>query len=212
MLTIFYGTDRVKIRQILNTALSKNTSIIDRVRLTDTHSLEDLSSLLSGGGMFRTPRIIVFEYILAREDMRDMIESRLIELGDSHEQFYWIEEKIDATTKKILSKHATLELHDLPKKAASATTIFALANALKRGDKKELWISYQRELLAGSAPEAMHGILFWGVKDMILKSRSVFETQRGERLVAQLIDLPHRARRRGEELEYALENFVLSNV
>ncbi|MDB5187863.1 MAG: hypothetical protein JWO50_383 [Candidatus Kaiserbacteria bacterium] len=210
MLTIFYGTDRVKVRQALNNALAKTAKGVSVVRISDAHTLDDISSVLMGGGMFATPRVVVFEYILSRDDMREMMENSLQILGESTEQFYWIEEKIDAATKKMLAKFASLEVFDLPKKNAAATTIFAVANALKRGDKKQLWISYQQQLYAGDAPEAIHGVLFWAGKDMLVKSGTETEKKRARTIVAQLAELPHKARRRGEELEYALERFVLS--
>ena len=209
MLTIYYGTDRAGVRTRVAHEIGKYTKTHEVVRVTDAHTLEDLSAVLQGGGMFATPRVVVLEYLLSREDMRDMLESNLSELQKSSEQFYMIEEKIDAATKKILGKYATLEQLDTAKKSASATTIFAIANALKRGDKKALWIAYQRELWSGAAPEAIHGVMFWGVKDMMLKSRDPIEMARGKKIISQLAILPHATRRRGGELEYALEQFVL---
>jgi hypothetical protein len=210
MLHVLYGTDRVKIRHVLNTALAKKAKEQSVVRISDAHSLEDMSAVLMGGGMFAEPRTVVFEYILSREEMRSLIESSLANLSESSEEFYWIEEKLDAATKKMLGKFANLEVFDLPKKGAAATTIFTVANALKRGDKKQLWISYQQQLHAGDAPEAIHGVLFWASKDMYMKSSSESEKIRAKRIVAELAELPHKSRRRGEELEYALERFVLS--
>ena len=209
MLTIFYGTDRVRVRTALNEAVDKAQKGTAVVRITDAHSLEDLSAVMQGGGMFAIPRVVVLEYLLSREDMRAILESTLNELHSSTEQYYLLEEKIDAGTKKLLGKYATLELFDSPKKSASSTTIFAIANALKRGDKKALWIAYQRELWSGAAPEAIHGVMFWGVKDMMLKSRDPIEMARGKKIISQLAILPHATRRRGGELEYALEQFVL---
>ena len=57
--------------------------------------------------------------------------------------------------------------------------------------------------------EAIHGILFWAAKDMLLKSRTDAEKARAKRFIAELAELPHESRRRGIELEYALELFVL---
>jgi hypothetical protein len=86
-----------------------------------------------------------------------------------------------------------------------------MANALRKSDKKALWVGYMRELEKGSAPEMVHGVLFWAAKDMLLKAgRDVATHNYATKLVAHLAELPHEARRRGEDLEYALERFLLS--
>jgi hypothetical protein len=115
---------------------------------------------------------------------------------------------LDAATRKILEKYAhTSERFDMPK-AAEDKTIFKLADALHGGDKKALWVGLMREYAKGSAPEAVHGLLFWGAKQMCMRSNS----PRARTLVAILAELPHEARRRGEDMSYALERFVLSSV
>jgi hypothetical protein len=58
----------------------------------------------------------------------------------------------------------------------------------------------------------LHGTLFWAAKQMVLKPRGASDSLRGKKLVAELAALPHEARRSGEDLEYALERFVLSGV
>ena len=85
-------------------------------------------------------------------------------------------------------------------------SIFGLANALQRGKKKELWIGYQKELAVGKSPEAIHGVLFWAAKQALLRN---VRDARARELVAKLAELPHESRRRGLELEYSLELFVL---
>ena len=96
------------------------------------------------------------------------------------------------------------------KKADGGTTVFRLADALRAGNKKALWVGYQRELQHGAAPEALHGVLFWAAKDMVLKSSGSAQKSHAKNLIAELATLPHEARRQGEDLEYALERFILS--
>jgi hypothetical protein len=162
--------------------------------------------------MFAGERIIVLNGVFANGEMRAVAEEQLRDLKSSTQHFFIFEEKPDAATRKLLEKYAEDSLRfDAPTKRKEGN-IFALANALRRGDKKALWVGYQRELAAHSAPEAIHGVLFWGAKDMLMKSRADPDKSRAKKLIAQLAALPHESRRRGEELEYALERFVLSNV
>ena len=46
----------------------------------------------------------------------------------------------------------------------------------------------------------------------VLSARSAKDAARGKKLVTDLAELPHISRRRGEELEYALERFILSSA
>ena len=207
MLYVYVGTDRAKARAAMNASLVKAGKGKAIVRITDAHALPDLQAALAGPGLFSTPRAIVLDGVLANEEMRPLVLGSLPAIKDSDEAFYIIEEKPDAATRKALEKYAERsEKFEAPKRAED-NAIFALKSALSQKDKKKLWLGLQRELIAGKAPEAVHGFLFWAAKDMALRGAA-----EGRRLVAELAELPHEARRKGEELEYALERFVLSRV
>ena len=161
--------------------------------------------------MFGESRAIVLEGLSGNEEMFENMLASLEKMGKSEETFFIFEEKLNAETRKTIEKYAEKsERYDAPKQK-ERTSIFSLANALKRADKKALWVGYQRELMQGNAPEAIHGVLFWGVKQMILAAReNSAERIRAAKLVAELAELPHEARRNNMPLEYALERFVLS--
>jgi len=183
------------------------------VRISDANKPEDLRAALSSGGMFATERVVVLENVLENDEMRNLLLEELSTLKSSADRFFILEEKPDAAARKMLEKYAEKsERFDMAKKPDAGTTIFALANALRAGNKKALWIGYQRELLNDAAPEAIHGVLFWAAKDMLIKSRGDADALRARRFIAELAQLPHEARRQGEDLEYALERFVLSSV
>jgi hypothetical protein len=216
MLYFFYGSDRDKARTALNKALEKATKHADILRISDAHSSADLRAALSGPGMFGLApgrvRAVVFDSIVggANEDMRTVLLDSLKHLKDSNEQFFMLEGALDAATRKQVEKYAEeSQKFDAPKKEKD-NTIFALANALQRGDKKALWVGLMREFAKGAAPEAVHGLLFWGAKRMVLSARAGAERTYAQFLVTELTKLPHEARRRGEDLEYALERFLLS--
>jgi len=196
-------------KKVVDTLVKKNTLVL---RITDANTLEDFEVSLHGGGMFDEARVIVLEGVLGNSDMSERLLASLPALKHASESYFLFEEKPDATTRKQIEKYAeTSERFDAVKKADNGTTIFALANALRARDKKALWVAYMRESLT-SAPEAIHGVLFWGAKDMLLKSRGDNERLRAQKLVAHLAELPHESRRKGYELGYALEQFVLSGL
>ncbi len=210
MLHLFTGTDREKVRTELSKAVEKirGASV---VRISDANSVSDLSAVLQGGGMFGGKRAIIFENVLANEEMESIVRDILPTLADSSDEYFIFEEKPDAATRRLLEKYAKdSERFDAPKEKKESNDIFALAAALRRGDKKTLWVSYQKSLLRGERVEAVHGVLFWGAKQAYLSARSADEKRRAEKLVADLAELPHVSRRHGFDLEYALEKYLLS--
>lgn len=209
MLNIFSGTDRAKARSALNAAVG-DTPV---VRISDASSMDDFRSALQGVGIFGSARAVVFDGISANEEMFDALVKHLTPLAGSDEQFFVYEEKLDAATGRTFEKYAKAQIFDLPKSVKARPTVFQLADHMKKGGKnmrKNMWVAYQRELAQGEAPEAIHGVLFWGAKQTLLSARDVQNVQRSKRLIATLAELPHESRRRGEELEYALERFILS--
>jgi hypothetical protein len=215
MLYVFLGTDRQKARAALNTKIESDrgepSAMLRSIRITDANSLDDLSSVLNASvSMFDEKRAVILDGIASNEEMRSALLTTLPVLAASADHFFVLEEKPDAELKKKLQKYAEkVETFDAVKKK-EYPTVFKLADYLKSGDKKNLWVSYQRELSTGNAPEAIHGVLFWGAKQALLAARGGKDADRSRRLLASLVELPHEARRRGEELEYALERFILS--
>src|SRR3989344_2336587 len=168
---------------------------------------------LDGGGMFGEKRSVVLDRLSDNDELWNLVIDRLASIAEQSDAFFLYEEKANAATKKLLQKYAeNVEIFDAPKSAKARPTVFALVNYMNAGDKKNLWVGYQQELSIGNAPEAIHGTLFWGVKQALLNARDAQNVQRSKRLLAELAELPHESRRHGEELEYALERFILSEV
>jgi hypothetical protein len=209
MLFLFTGTDSAKAREKLNAAAAKIAKGEKTVRITDAHTIPDLDAALAGDGMFSNgARVVILDNVLLSDEMRERVTSGLATLRDSEDVFYMYEAVLDAATRKQIEKYAEKsERFDLPK-PAKQDTIFNLVRALQSGKKKDLWVGYQREIIAGKAPEAIHGMLFYAAKDSLLRNP---KDARARALVADLAALPHEARRAGFDLEYALERFVLTN-
>ena len=213
MFDLFFGSDRENVQEAVAAKLEKHDkkgSVITRI--TDAHSLADLEMSLRGAGLFGDMPAVIFDGLVSGENeiLATRLLSQLSMIAKSDEQFYVLEGVLDASTRKLLEKYAEKsERFDLAKKE-ERSTIFSLANALRSGDKKALWIGYHRELQKGSAPEAIHGVLFWAAKESFMQARSTEERERATRLVAELAELPHASRRRGFDLEYSLEHFALS--
>lgn len=212
MLKLFLGTDRDAARREMVVAVKKVSEDAEILRITDSNTVEDVQAALQGGGMFSRKRILVFEGVCTQIALCEVFLPALEYLSKSNEDTFVFEEKPLAEVRKRLEKFATtVEKFDAPKKERD-NSIFVMANALRAGDRKALWVGYMREVAKGNAPEAVHGVLFWGAKDMFLKAMDANTKKRAAKLVAELAELPHAARRRGEDLEYALERFTLSGA
>jgi hypothetical protein len=209
MLFLYTGTDTQMLRTKLNAAVEKAGKGKDIVRITDAHALHDLETSMMGGGMFGGTRVIVFDGVLANSEMRDVVLNRLVSLKTAADDFYVYEPLLDAATRKQIEKFAEATEKADAAKTAKQETIFNLVRHVQAGKKKDLWVAYQREIAAGKAPEAIHGMLFYAAKDSLLRNP---KDERAKRLVIALTELPHESRRNGYELEYALEHFVLSGV
>lgn len=209
MLHLYIGTDREALRAALEKSLETKAKGRSVLRLSDAHTAADIVAALQGPGMFDGSRAIVFDSVLANPELAPILLDALPDLKTSDDVIYIREEKLDAATKKRIEKQAeTSTKLDAPKGAKEGGA-FDLGFALQRGDKKALWVGYMREIAKGAAPEMIHGILFWAAKQALLKE-GARATARTRRLVADLAELPHVARRRGHELEYALEEFIVS--
>jgi len=213
MLYFFSGTDSDKARAAMYAAIEKSAKKASVLRITDAHTKPDLEASLQGPGMFGLPgqgaeRVVVFDNVYQSDELREVLSDRIPVLAKSADAYFMLEGALDAATRKSVEKHAEEFSRFDEKKAAKKESVFELANALQYGKKKDLWVGYQKELHAGKAPEAIHGVLFWAAKQLLLKNYS----PRARLLVAELAELPHEARRQGFELEYALEYFVLSRV
>ena len=213
MLYTFTG-DRDAMRKSLDAAIAVHLKVgAQAFRLNDANSLEDVRAALSERGMFETgERTVVLDGIFSNEEMRTLMLELLPSLAASDDHIFIVEEKTDASLRAKFEKFATESKKFEGVKKEKEDNFFGIVNALQKKQKKELWVLLQRELALGKAPEMMHGALFWAAKQLVLKSRAASESARGKKLVAELAILPHEARRQGEELEYALERFVLSGM
>lgn len=210
MLYLYTGTDRGKSRAALQKELARfENKKYSIVRVTDAHTVPDLSAALQGGGMFGGSRVVVFENVLLHEEMAPALFAALQFLSDSSEPYFILEEKVDAPTRKKLEKYAEKSERFDAAKGERDTGAFELGYAMQRRDKKAFWVGYMRELSKDSAPEMIHGILFWAAKQQLLRNTN---DVRAQKLVARLAELPHEARRKGFDLEYALEHFALSGT
>lgn len=212
MLYVYYGTDEEKSRERLHVALD---ALMKRAPMAHVTKIEEddleqlrMDDILTIQGLFFSKRIVIFDKALAGKERRAVVTARLKEMASSEHVFLILEEAMDAELEKQLTKAATkIQLSgDAKKEKKEDKPDWSITNALERADGRAMWVSLQRALSKDAAPEAIHGQLFWKAKQMTLTRGT---DKRVRTLVAALAELPHAARRKGMELEYALEYFAL---
>ena len=170
-----------------------------------------IESLYSGAGLFFSKGVILFENILEREEQRDFILEKLPLIKESSNNFVFLEGKLNKATLDTFKKErAELNIFELPKEKKEKFDNFLVANAFANKDKLNLWIYFRQAIDLGVGMEELTGVLFWKIKDMILrKNYSKFSEDELENFAAQISYLLPEARKSGRDAETAFEEFLL---
>ncbi len=120
--------------------------------------------------------------------------------------FVFEEQVLPAATVTLLKKSGAL-IYATPKQKVlkKEADIFVVTKALTATDKKSRWLIY-RAALSEHPAEALIGIMYWKLKDLIVKD----PTHKGYRdLYTRLITAHARAWQSGTPLEVAIEKVLL---
>lgn len=232
MLYVLYGTNREKVRDESHkmlSALRKKRPSAEVFRLSDEQeTLSRLVELLESVGLFEHKHIVMLDYVLQYERVRELIASRLEDIVQSPHVFVLLDEAFDAKMKKLLEKNANeMREFDGKEKKEGRFNVFSIADAVARKNRKEAWVALLQALSEGIAPEEIHGVLWWQVKTLLLvfrgdtdglkpfavtKARGAlknFSESEINALLKKLLSMYHDARAGGPSLDIALEQFVL---
>ena len=170
-----------------------------------------IESLYSGSSLFSAKSAVVFENILEYEENRDFILDKLSLMGESANSFIFLEAKLNKPILDAFKKaRAELNIFELPKEKREKFDNFLVANAFAEKDKLNTWIYFRQAMDVGVGMEEIIGVLFWKIKDMILKKnfRRFTETELKD-FAMRLSYLLPQARKEGRDAESAFEQFLL---
>ncbi len=220
MLYIFYGTNEKVIKDkalALISGLQKKAPDAEIVRITQeevnsvTHKF-DIDTLLDTNGLFKQ------NYLLYLDGIDDVIlgfsDIQLEKMKQSEHVCIVCMGKLSAKDKTHLEKYANkMSEYILPKKTERTFNVFNVANALKDRNKPKLWQALADARLKGSEGEALAGMLFWAIKDMLIKKQfEKYSEKELKDLAIHLAELPHKARRDFISIHNALEKFALGAI
>jgi hypothetical protein len=170
-----------------------------------------IESLYSGSGLFFTKSAVVFSNIFEYEETRDFILEKLELIGESANSFVFLEGKLNKPILDAFKKaRAELNVFELPKGKKEKFDNFLVANAFGNRDKLNTWVYFRQAMDSDIGLEEIIGVLFWKIKDMILKrSFGKFKEPELKNFAAKLSYLLPEARKEGRDAESAFEQFLL---
>lgn len=173
MLYFFYGTDRDKAREkahALIESFQKKKHGAELFRLdSDNWNGARFDEFIGGQGLFERKLIVFSNRLFENAEAKEIVLKRLTDIQKSENTFIFLEDAVNIETLRELKKEAEkVEVFDKKEREKEKFNIFSLADAFGKRDKKNLWVLYQKALASGAAPEEIHGILFWQLKNIFL--------------------------------------------
>lgn len=212
MLYLFSGDDSSN--KVLNyekflKSIPKGTEIFFINR--NNFDASQVESFYSGSGLFFNKCVVSFSDILEREENRDFLLKKLDQMAKSSNDFIFMESKLNKITLDAFEKvDAQMNIFLLPKEKKEKFNNFLLADAFAQKDKLNLWTNFRLAVDKGVGLEELVGVLFWKIKDMLLKKNfNKFKEEQLKDYASKLSYLLPEARREGIDAEIALEQFFL---
>lgn len=170
-----------------------------------------IESFYSGASLFSALSTIVFQNIFDYEETRDFVLDRLNQMGESSNSFIFLESKLNKSILDAFKKaRAELNVFEISKEKKEKFDNFLLANAFANKDKLNTWIYFRQAVDLGVGMEELIGVLFWKIKDMLLKRNfSKYKEEQLKDFLTRISCLLPEARKNGLEAEAAFEQFLL---
>ncbi len=217
MLYFFYGTDidkaRSKSHDLVDSLRKKKSDASFFILNSENFNSNILQEYIGGQGLFSNKYIIFLDRICENKEIKDEFLDFIKPISESENIFVLLEGKLDkATATKIEKKSEKFLKFDLTEKSLKKDfNAFGLADAYANRNKKDAWILYRQAIDNGEAPEALHGMIFWKLKTILLSGgNNIWKKEDLILSLEKLIDIYHLSRRGQGELENSLEIFILS--
>ncbi|OGI74164.1 hypothetical protein A3D42_01795 [Candidatus Nomurabacteria bacterium RIFCSPHIGHO2_02_FULL_41_18] len=171
----------------------------------------EIESLYSGSGLFFSKFAASFSEILEYQETRDFVLEKLSSLARSDNFFIFLEGKLGKPVLDAFRKAgAEINVFELTKEKKEKFNNFLVANAFSQKDKLNLWIYFRQAVDKGVGMEELAGVLFWKIKDMLIKKNfAKFSEKELKNFLQKLSYLLPEARKKGRDTESVFERFLL---
>ncbi len=185
----------------------------DVIRMSGSEvNKEALMNYALGSNLFGDLLTIVTDDLITSGDI-DFSSEELLALKESENMFIFLEDKLLVAGEKKYKKYAEVVRFEEKKAPPVAKfNTFAIADAYGVGDKMKAWIMYREAIEKGIEPEAISGVLFWKIKNMLLTETKTFREDALKRQSSELVTLYHKAHRGERDFIIGLEQFILSSL
>lgn len=208
MLYVFYGTDAAqagnKARALVESLRAKRPDAAFEKVDADSWNPAIIEGHLGGQGLFSSKYIILVDRVTENADAKEKLADFIPAMQESPNIFIISEGKLLVELKKAVEKSAEKIVVCDKKETASpfkvgGFNVFALGDAVVKGDPFKAWSLYRQAVESGMESEAIIGMLFWKAKTVGAKA-----------LARELVTLYHDGHRGLRDLELATEKLVLS--
>jgi DNA polymerase III delta subunit len=184
MIYFLYGKDTIKSRKKLHELLDfakKKRPDAELFKInTENWSEPQMDELLVSQGLFDEKYTVVLDNLFEKKDIKSFILDKLDLMAESEQLFLMLETSVDAPSLKKIEKFAKqVQEFAIKEEFKKEYNIFSVTNGILERDKRKLWVSYIDSLNKGFAPEEIHGIFFWQIKNMIIASREKSQAETG---------------------------------
>lgn len=237
MIYFFYGEDRDKARAKWRAAIAvfqkKYPEGLVFKFSAEEFDQSKFEELMHSGDLFGEKRLIAASSLFENKEAEEFVEKNLAALASSPNTFLHLEAQLPSELiKKIEKAGGKAEEYKLAlQSAAPPFNIFAVNDAFITRDRKQLWLVYQKALVAGIPEEEIFWKLVWQVKTMLLVAKegsenlktikpfvagkakrglAKFKVEELEKLSGDLVALWHDTRRGLGDFDIGLEQLVLS--
>lgn len=209
MIYILVGND-IKDKNIFLKRICKKDSFIFDYK--DNITKDDLLERASSVSLFGDVPVVLLDSLI-KDKKFELSDNDLSKLQSSKSIFIFLEDKLLSSDMKKYSKYSKIEeFNKIEAKQFVKNNIFSIADSFARKDKINTWMLYREALESGSSPEEICGILFWKIKDTLLKGNKFFTKDEIINLSNELVSVYHKAHRGEIDFNISLEQFILSSL
>lgn len=171
-------------------------------------NIQELFDEIQTPSLFGEKKNFILRNVFENENIKKDIFDRFGEIENAPHDVAIIADKLLAADKKVLEKIA--KIHESKDKEIKRESFnpFGLANAFASGDKKKTWIMFQEVAHHNDEMEPTHGMIWWKLKDMLVKSKKVSDDMKN--MARDLVSVYHESRLGGLDMRERLEKFFLT--
>jgi hypothetical protein len=172
---------------------------------------DQIESFYSGASLFSPLSAVIFQNIFEYEETRDFLLDKLKMMDESANTFVFLEGKLNKPVLDVFKKaKGEVNVFELSKEKKEKYDNFLVANAFITKDKFNTWLYFRQAMDKGVGMEEIIGVLFWKIKDSLLKKNfAKFSERQLKDFSSKISYLLPEARKEGKDAESAFEQFLL---